>query len=146
MKSYVICDNISPNSSQNEKCFRKSRRENKNTFYVQYFYPLQSCLLWNNVEQCYRTLQATHGARALLFGQFSLQTHNTHSEYNTCFFSTTTIVTPTRLNITLYLHCMSYRNYRRENERNSFDLIIIRTSSIALDRPLFFQNIFRSFF
>jgi len=102
-------------------------------------------ILKNAIESYRPQMTIQHGAYTLHFGQFSLQTHNTHSEYNTCFFSTTTIVMPTRLNITLYLHRLSYPNSRRENERNSFDFIIIRTSSIALDRPLFFQNIFSSF-
>jgi hypothetical protein len=57
-----------------------------------------------------------------------------------------TIVMPPRLNITLNLHCLSYRNYKRENERNSFDFIIIRTSSVALDGPLFFSKYFSQFF
>ena len=36
MKTMHICDNISPNSSQNEKCSDKNCIENQNTFYVQY--------------------------------------------------------------------------------------------------------------
>jgi hypothetical protein len=100
------------------------------------------------VEKSCRALQATDNntIRRLRFAFWIIKFTIIHSEYNNCFFSTATIVTPTRLNITLYLHCLSYRNYKRENERNSFDFII-RTRSIALDGPLFFfQNIFRSFF
>jgi len=102
------------------------------------------------VEKFCRALQATddNTTRLLRFAFWTIKFKSTHSEYNTCRFSTATIVMPARLNITLYLGCLSYRNYNTERERNSFEfiiIIVIRTSSIALDRPFFFQNIFRSF-
>ena len=36
---------------------------------------------------------------------------NTHLEYNTYWFSTATVVSWTRLNVTLYLHCLFWFSY-----------------------------------
>jgi hypothetical protein len=51
--------NLSSNSSENEKCFIQSCRENQNTPYAQCLFTEKSCHLWNNVEKHGRVRQET---------------------------------------------------------------------------------------
>jgi hypothetical protein len=68
----------------------------------------KSCRLWDYVEKYGRARQETneqYGARALHAGYLSLQTHTQNS--NNYGFSTATMVTRTRLNVTLRVHSLS---------------------------------------
>ena len=54
MKTYVIYDNILPNSSKSEKCFRQICRENQNTHFIfnNLFFRKSSTvceIIWKNV-------------------------------------------------------------------------------------------------
>jgi hypothetical protein len=72
------------------------------------------CRLWDNVEKYGRARQATDDniIRRMHFACWitkAIHTHthtHTHRICNTYCFSTTTIVTRTRLNVTLYVHCI----------------------------------------
>jgi hypothetical protein len=68
----------------------------------------KSCHLWENMEKYCRARQATwqYGACALHAGYISLQIY-TPRLCNTHCFSTATMVERTRLNFTLYVHCLS---------------------------------------
>ena len=52
---YIFFYHISLISSQNEKCFSKSCRENQNTYFVFSNFFIKSSLLWNDVEKNRRT-------------------------------------------------------------------------------------------
>jgi hypothetical protein len=58
-----IYDNISLNSPQKEKCFRKKNRREKQFFYVQFFFR-KSCSLWGNLEK-YSTARHATGDKTI---------------------------------------------------------------------------------
>ena len=69
---------------------------------------LRSCLLWGNVEKYCRAGQATDDNMAHAHCMLdTLGYKHTLRLYNTYRFSTTTMVARTRLNFTLYVHCLS---------------------------------------
>jgi hypothetical protein len=76
--------NISLNSSQNEKCFRRSCRENQNTRFMGNIFVFQkSYHLWDNVEKYGRARQATDDNKLprMRFAWWITKTTDTHSEY-----------------------------------------------------------------
>jgi len=88
-----IYDHISLSFPRNKKYFKGSR-ENQNTHFRFSNVFRKSCRLWDNVEKYSRAGQATHKNMA------HPHLRKTH------YFSTTTTVPRTRLNITLYVHCL----------------------------------------
>ena len=61
----------------------------------------------SKVERGRPQMTIKYDACALHAGYLRLHTH-THSICNTYFFSTATLVTRTRLSVTLYAHCLSW--------------------------------------
>jgi len=57
-------DPVSLNSSENEKCFRRICKGNKNTHVVIRNFFRKSCRLWDNVEKYCRAGQGTYGNMA----------------------------------------------------------------------------------
>ena len=87
------------------------RRENKNTHFVlNNFFPLKSCCLWDNVGKCGRVRQSTDEniIRHTRITYWIPRATDTYRIYNTYCFYTTTTVTRTHLNVTSYVHCLSY--------------------------------------
>jgi len=86
---------------------------------VFYFFPLKSCRSWDNVEKNF----AERGKPKLTLRRILIAcwtpnaTNNTLSLCNNHCLSTATMVTRTRLNILLYINCLSgsnwHQNYRR---------------------------------
>ena len=68
----------------------------------------KSCRLWDNVEKYGTARQATDDniIRRMRFAYWITKATDTHSEYLKHSFSMATMVTRTRLNVTLYLHCL----------------------------------------
>ena len=98
-------DNVSLNSSQNEKCFRqKMYRKSKHPFYVQLlFFPEIMWIMWKYiVKPDSLPMTLSRGACVLHAGyRYTLGICNTYC------FSTATVVTRTRLNVTLhYIACL----------------------------------------
>ena len=96
--------------------------EIKTHFVFSNFFLWKSCRLWENVEKYCRAGQATDDnmACALRAVYLRLKTH-TLRLYSTQWFPTATTVARTRLNITLYVHCL-----------RSWCLILSETSQIYL--------------
>jgi hypothetical protein len=68
----------------------------------------KSCGLWDNVEKFCRAGQATDGDMThTLFTLYTWGYNHTLRIYNTYCVSTATVVAETRLNVTLYVHCLS---------------------------------------
>jgi hypothetical protein len=68
----------------------------------------KSCRLWDNVEKYCRAEQATDDNMAHAHCMLDTQGYkHTHRICNTYCFSTATVVAGTRLNVTLYVHCLS---------------------------------------
>jgi hypothetical protein len=74
--------------------------------FVQYLFR-KLCLLWGNVEKCATTKEATGGNKIGRMRCACYIIKDTDTIKNTCCFYTTTVVTRTMLNITLYVHCLS---------------------------------------
>jgi hypothetical protein len=77
-----ICDNISLNSSKNEKCLRKVCRENENTFYVQWLPPK----IMHFLRKCGEIFRAQLATRTIIkrrtrFVCWVTKAKGTHSEY-----------------------------------------------------------------
>ena len=86
MKMYVpyIHDNISLNSSQNEKRFIQwLQMKSKQTFYVQQLFFWKSCHLWDNVEKYGTARHVTHDntIQCMHTACSITQTTDPHSEY-----------------------------------------------------------------
>jgi hypothetical protein len=99
----------------------KSCRENKNVHSIT-FPPRKSWRLWDNVEKCGGVREATNDnmahARCMLdkqgYARAHTQTYIHRERSNTYCFSTATMVSRTRLNITLYVHCLSCSRFQKE--------------------------------
>jgi len=93
-----------------EKCFRQaSWREWKHTFYFQWpfiFFENRAVyeIMWKTIVDLGRPHDDMTHAHCIP------KVTNTLKECNTCCSSTTTTVTRTILNITLYVHCLSCYN------------------------------------
>jgi len=87
----------------------KSCRENQSTHFVfGYFFWLKSCHLCDNVENYCRTGQATDDNVTLAHCMLDTKGYkHTLRICNTYCFSTAKVVARTRLNVTLYVHCLS---------------------------------------
>ena len=85
----------------------KSCRENQNTHFVfsNFFPPLKSYRLWDNVEKYYRSGQDTDGIVHCVLDNLGYK--YTLRKRNTPCSSTTTMVARTHLNVTLYVQCLS---------------------------------------
>ena len=72
------------------------------------FFPRKQCSLWDDVEKYYRARQATDENTAQVHYVLDTTGHK-HARRicNTCCFSTVTMVARTRLNVPLYVHCLS---------------------------------------
>jgi len=118
-----IYNNFSLSFSLNEKCFRKRCRENQNTHFMFHdFFPRKLCRLWDSVTKYCTAGHAIDDKMAhavCLLGNSGYK--HTLSLCNVYCFSTTTVAR-TRLNITLYVHCLSClfsfyeRKYREKIE------------------------------
>jgi hypothetical protein len=90
----------------------KSCRENRNTFHFQKYFRI-SCCSWGNVEKYCRLGQATDDNMvqcmllACRISRLRREYGHTLRISNTYCFCTARTVTPTRLNVTLYVHCLS---------------------------------------
>jgi hypothetical protein len=83
-----IYDNISLNSSKNEKCFRpKLWRKSKHIFYVQYFFNRKWWRLGDNMERYGRAGQVTDDniIRRMHVAFWISKATNTHSEFEILF-------------------------------------------------------------
>jgi hypothetical protein len=84
-------------------------RENQNThFVISRFFFRKSYSLWDNVEKYCREQQNTYDCMA--HAHFMLDNWGykcTHRLWNTDCFSIATMVVRMRLNVTLYVHCLS---------------------------------------
>jgi hypothetical protein len=101
-----VFDNISLNSTYNEKRLRQSCRKHQNThFMVNNFFSRKSCRLWDNVEKYSRARQATdyNIIRRRKYARIQIYT----SIFNTHSFFMATVLKGTRLNVKLYVHCQS---------------------------------------
>jgi hypothetical protein len=99
-----VCDNISPNFSWNEECFTEICRDNKNTHVCSRNSSWKSCCLWDYVEKFYRAGEATDDiTRCMRYACWITKSTNTHLEH---WFFMATLVTRTRLIITLYAHSL----------------------------------------
>jgi hypothetical protein len=73
------------------------------------FFFRKSYHLWDNVEKYCRAVHGTqYGACALHAGDLRLQIHT--QMCNTYCFSTATMILQKRLNVALYVHCLSCQN------------------------------------
>jgi hypothetical protein len=80
------------------------------------------CCLWDNVKKYFRTGQDTDDniIRRILIACWITNATDTHSEYVILIaFFTATMVTRTRPNVTLYVHCLSFWlcEYLRQSSR-----------------------------
>jgi len=86
----------------------KDYRENRNAFYVRYFFsPRKSCRLWDNVQKYGRAWQATDDNMA--HSRCMLDTWGYNYTCRLCniyCLSTATMVERTPLNATFYVHCL----------------------------------------
>ena len=89
----------------------QSCRENQNThFILNNFLSRKPCSFWDNVEKCSRAGEATDDniVRRFSIICWKSKATNTDSEYVTHLsFSTGTMLTRTRPDITLYVYCLS---------------------------------------
>ena len=92
----------------------KSCRENQNTCFVLGDFCIKFCRLWKNVEKYCRAGNTTYDNMAHAhcmpdtYGYKYTHTHtHTLRLCNTHCFYTATLVAWTRLNVTLYVHCLS---------------------------------------
>jgi len=120
---------ISLNSSWNEKCFKQNLwRKSKHTFCVHFF---KSCLLWDNngknIVDLY-TPQVTIWCMCITC--WILKAKNTHSaKCNNYYFTTSKMVERKRLDITLYVrclsssHCVIYPRFRMLCKRHIFQYL-----------------------
>jgi len=92
--------------------FQTKAAEHINTHFVfRNFFFLNRAIyeiMWKNTGERGRP----YGASPLRAGYLKLQIH-TLRIHNTHFFSIATMVARTLLNVTLYLHCLSYCNWER---------------------------------
>ena len=104
-------DSISLNTSQNEKSFRQLlQRKSKHSYYFSepppfFFVNRAFCdIMWKNMVQS----ADVNTTRRMCFACWITKATDKHSEYVIALgFSTATICTGTRLNCTLYVHCLS---------------------------------------
>jgi hypothetical protein len=105
-----VFDHISLSSSHNEKYFRKKVVEEiKMHILCSITVFRKSCHLWDNVKNVYRTGQTIDDmayARCTPRNQGYTHTH-TLTVCNTYCFPAATMVARIRLNVTLYVKCMS---------------------------------------
>jgi hypothetical protein len=102
-RSTYIYDNISPNYSANEECFRQ------NTHFSSITFSPKILRLWDNVEKYSTARYVTNDniIRCMRFLRCITKATSTHTQIcNTSYFSTSKVVTHTYLNITLYVHCL----------------------------------------
>jgi hypothetical protein len=87
----------------------KSCRQNQNTHFMFRDFSRKSCRLWDNVEKYGTAGQATDGniIRRMRTACWITKATDTHTLriFNTYCFSTATVVTRTRLNVTLHVPC-----------------------------------------
>jgi hypothetical protein len=104
-----IYGNSSLSSSYNEKYFRQIVEKIKTHALCSTTFFRKSCRLWDNVEKYGRARQATDDLiiRRTRVACWITQATHTLRTCNTYWFSTA-IVTRRRLNIALYVHCVSY--------------------------------------
>jgi hypothetical protein len=112
-RTIYIFYHISLSSSWNEKCSRqKLHRKSKHIFCVQWLPPpRKSCHLRDHVEKYCTAGQVTNDNTAHALCMLDNQNYmHTLRICNTYCFSKATMVTWTRLNVTLYVHCLSCFN------------------------------------
>ena len=88
----------------------KSFRENQNTHFIinNFFFFRKSCHVWDNVEKYYRTGEATDVNMAHAHCMLDIWCYKHRIRIrNIYYFSTARVVARTRLNVTLYVHCLS---------------------------------------
>jgi len=88
----------------------KRCRENQNTHFVTLF--RKSCRLWGNVETTVERGTPQMTTRRMRIACWIPKATSTHSgcQRNTHCFSTATMVARKRLNVTIYVHCLSCCN------------------------------------
>jgi hypothetical protein len=114
----------------------KSCRENQNAhFMFNNFFSRKSCCLWHNEEEYGGAGQATadNTIRRMRFACWITKATDTHTHKicNAYCFSTATMVTRTRLNITLYVRCL-YLLY--------FAMTNVRMITVRIVFPIFIQR------
>jgi hypothetical protein len=89
-------------------CFRQKWREYQNAYFIFSTSFRKSCNIWDNLEIINRARQATMPLWRVLISWWIPKATNRHSELcNNYCFSTATVVARTRLNVTLYVRCVS---------------------------------------
>jgi len=101
-------DHISLNSSYNEMFRTNVVQKIKTHFMLKKVFPQKSCRLWDIVENYCTAGQTTDDNMAHAYSMLDTQGYkHTFRICNTYCFSTATKFARTRLNITLYVHCLS---------------------------------------
>jgi hypothetical protein len=107
-----IYDTISVSSSWNENVSDKRFWENKKLLFLPMIYSRKPCLLWSNMEKYGSTRQVTHIWQCDMTHALSIlynwDYRHTLRICNTYAFSTATMVIRKRLNVMLYVHCLSF--------------------------------------
>jgi len=79
-----------------------------------------SVRLWDNVKKYCRDGQATDGNCAFHAEYLRLQIHT----QNMYYFSTATMVTRTFINVTFYVHCLSFYLYHSNEHHMSVSFLL----------------------
>jgi len=105
-----IFDHIWLKSSYSEKCFRRKLYRKHILCSIKVYSENRIIyeIMWRNIAKPDGPqMTISHGACTLHAGYLRLQTHTLRICNSYCF-STATMVTGTRLNVTLYLHCLLF--------------------------------------
>jgi hypothetical protein len=107
-------ESISLNLFRMRSMSDKSCRKIQNTYFIfnNFFFPRKPCRLWGNVEKCFTAEHATDDniIRHMRFACWITKATDILTMCNTYYFSPTTVVTWTYLNVTLYVHCLSCKS------------------------------------
>jgi hypothetical protein len=106
-------DNMSLNSSQNEKCFRHKLQKNQNTHFM-FSNPFSENravyeVMWRNMvsREGHRYENIIRRRKGAIRKADNERYRHAFRIFNSYCFSMATVVTRTRLNVTLYVRCLS---------------------------------------
>jgi len=108
-----IYDNISPNSSQKEKCYRRKLCTNQNThfMFIKFLSEIRAVyeIMWKNVTEPDRSQMTIHIDTEKIRFAFRItkaRTH-THTYLLLLAFAWQKLLRERAINVTLYVHCIS---------------------------------------